>query len=330
MEIYGDELGDGICNFPIPHNGVQDTRTWSQNPYGIYTSKPGYSWLILKKVGFSPHRFFWRTIWKLKMLPKIKIFSWRIGQNILPTFDNIIRIRQGFNNICPRCQSREETLLYALKECPKAREILAAGGLNNRLLNRNYSYFIDWLEDMLRELDNKAAANFLNLFWNSWNDRNSMVFEGIVKINVDATVLHGCSNFGAIARDQDDFVLVGCYKFVEKSMEVNWAELEAFTEGLKFVARLNMAHLILESDNARLVNAINKRMEDITILGQRIKQECMVFNSFSSVKINWIGRKSNIVADELSNLAIKNRADLYFKMEYPLDIHNNIINDAIR
>ncbi|KAH1097294.1 hypothetical protein J1N35_014215 [Gossypium stocksii] len=153
---------------------------------------------------------------------------------------------------------------------------------------------------------------------------------GFVKINVDAAVLHGCSGFDAIARDQDGFVLGGCYKFAEKSMEVTWVELEAFTEGLKLATQLNMARLILESDNVRLVNAINKRMEDITILGQRINQECIVFNSFSSIKINWIGRKSNIVADELSNLAIKNRADLYFEMEYPLDIHNNIINDAIR
>ncbi|KAH1031536.1 hypothetical protein J1N35_043710 [Gossypium stocksii] len=107
-----------------------------------------------------------------------------------------------------------------------------------------------------------------------------------VKINVDVTVLHGCSGFSAIARDQDCFVLGGCYNFAEKSMEVTWAELEAFTKGLKLAARLNVAHLILESDNARLVNAINKRMEDITILGQRMKQECILFNSFSSVKVN--------------------------------------------
>ncbi|KAA3461846.1 reverse transcriptase [Gossypium australe] len=81
---------------------IYGKRTWIQNPHGFYTSKPAYSWLILKKVGFGPHRFLWRAIWKLKMLPKIKIFSWRINHNIFPTFDNVARIRQGFNNICPR------------------------------------------------------------------------------------------------------------------------------------------------------------------------------------------------------------------------------------
>ncbi|KAH1046712.1 hypothetical protein J1N35_037496 [Gossypium stocksii] len=101
-----------------------------------------------------------------------------IGHNILPTFDNIARIRQGINNVCPRCKGTEEMLMHALKECLKAREILVAGGLNNGLLDGHYSNCIDWLEDMFHELDSKAAANFLTLFWNSWNDRNNMVFKG--------------------------------------------------------------------------------------------------------------------------------------------------------
>ncbi|KAH1097300.1 hypothetical protein J1N35_014221 [Gossypium stocksii] len=248
--------------------------------------------------GFGPHRFFWRVIWKLKMLPKIKVFSWRIGQNILPTFDNIARLRQDFNNLCPRCNRREETLIHAMKNCPKAREILAAGGLNNRLLEGDHKNCIDWLEDVFRELDSKATADFLTLLWNNWNDRNNMVFKGTmddatriweraqslssdfrifnlskpsvfnsshgnkgwekpqvgdIKVNVDAAVLNGCSGFGAIARDQDGFVIGGGYKFAEKSMEVIWAELEAFREGLKLAARLNMNNLIVESDSARLV-----------------------------------------------------------------------------
>ncbi|MBA0756366.1 hypothetical protein Gogos_019913 [Gossypium gossypioides] len=130
-EIYGDFLRDCICNLTIPHNGVKDTRTWLQNPHGIYA------------------------------------INWRIGHNILPTFDNIARIRQGFNNTCPRCKNSEETLIHVMKDCPKAREILVAEGLNNSLLDRNYINCIDWLEDVFRELDNKAAADFLTLLWNS-------------------------------------------------------------------------------------------------------------------------------------------------------------------
>ncbi|KAL1172613.1 hypothetical protein V6Z11_A05G360000 [Gossypium hirsutum] len=339
IEIYGDTLGDCICNLPISHNGIKDTRTWIQNPHGIYTTKSAYSWMILKKVGFGPYRFFWRSIWKLKMLPKIKIFSWRIGHNILPTFDNIARIRHGFNNTCPRCQSREETLIHAMKDCSKAREVLVAGGLNNRLLDGDYIDCIDWLEDVFREFDNKAVADFLTLLWNSWNDRNNMVFNGkmdaavmiwerarilskdfrifnfteppvfspiqmnecwekppnsYIKVNVDTAVSKGCSGFGAIARTT-----------------------MVFKEGIKLAKKLKLTQLNLESDSAVLVNKVNKRRQDITILGQRIKQECEAF-------------KKNTVADYLCNLAITNKCDVYFDMDYPLDIHNIILKDAIK
>ncbi|KAA3480405.1 reverse transcriptase [Gossypium australe] len=185
VEIYGEDMGDCICNLPIFHNGIKDTRTWLQNSHVVYTSKSAYSWMILKRVDFGPHRLYWRSIWKLKMLLKIKIFSWQIGHNILPTYDNIARIRQGFNNICPRCKSREETLIHALKDCPKAQDILVADGLNNRLLEGEYNECIDWLEDVFRELGNKAAADLLSLLWNSWNDRNNMIF----KEKMDAAVV---------------------------------------------------------------------------------------------------------------------------------------------
>ncbi|KAH1091666.1 hypothetical protein J1N35_018923 [Gossypium stocksii] len=98
---------------------------------------------------------------------------------------------------------------------------------------------------------------------------------GYIKVNVDAAVLNGCSGFGAIARDQDGFVIGGGYKFAEKSMEVIWAELEAFREGLKLAARLNVNNLIVESDSARLVNAINKRAQDITILACASKRSVL-------------------------------------------------------
>ncbi|KAA3479799.1 reverse transcriptase [Gossypium australe] len=93
IKLYGREIGECICNLLIPTNDVKDIRTWLQNPHGVYTSKSAYSWLSLKRIGFGPHRLFWRIIWKFKMLPKIKVFSRRIGCHILPTYTNIARIR---------------------------------------------------------------------------------------------------------------------------------------------------------------------------------------------------------------------------------------------
>ncbi|MBA0699526.1 hypothetical protein Goari_001156 [Gossypium aridum] len=112
-------------------------------------------------------------------------------------------------------------------------------------------------------------------------------------------------------------------------MDISWAEVEAFKVGLKLAKSLNVGRLTVESDSAMLVNAVNKRRLDITILGQCSRSECDVFSSFELVQVNWTNRNSNYLANSLCKLAIRNENDLYFDMEYPMDIHNIIIRDAI-
>ncbi|MBA0723001.1 hypothetical protein Golax_003622 [Gossypium laxum] len=343
-------MGECICKLPIPPIDVNDSRTWLHNPHGVYTSKFAYSWLSLKRIGFGPHRPFWRIIWKLKMLPKIKVF--RIGHNILPTYANIARIHHNFSTTCPRCKNNEENLIHALKECLKVRETLIIGGLKNRLLDGNYVRCIDWLEDILRELDSKAAADFFTLLWNCWNSRNKMVFQGkdnptmvmweraqtlsndfrIFNLNeppvippTPVTVLNGYVGYGAIARDADGFALAGCCGFANKAIDAVWADLKALTLGLKLASNLKLSKMIMESDNATLINTIKNCDKDVTILGCCVKQECRAIRNFETVHFNWIDRNSNEVVDMLCKIAIKNRCDLMFNMDYPLKIHNVII-----
>ncbi|MFQ6636803.1 hypothetical protein Gotur_013240 [Gossypium turneri] len=70
------------------------------------------------------------------------------------------------------------TLIHALKDCPNAKTILTIGGLGNRLLMKNYACCIDWLEDVLRVLDKKVAADVFTTLWNNWNNHNNYIFRG--------------------------------------------------------------------------------------------------------------------------------------------------------
>lgn len=72
-EIYGDEIGRMICELLLLQHGPPDMIIWFHDSRGIYTIKSGYSCLVLKKVGFVPHRIFWRLIWKLNIPFKLKV-----------------------------------------------------------------------------------------------------------------------------------------------------------------------------------------------------------------------------------------------------------------
>ncbi|MBA0809207.1 hypothetical protein Gohar_024879, partial [Gossypium harknessii] len=81
-----------------------------------------------------------------------------------------------------------------------------------------------------------------------------------------------------------------------KKILVEWAELVAFEESLKVASAINISKVIFESDCANLVNRV---------------------------------KNCNKVADFLCNFAIKNRCNWNFSLEYPKDIHDLIMNDAI-
>lgn len=83
--LYGLELGGKICNIPLISNGPNGRIVWFHSPNGVYTTKSGYSWLILRKMGYGPHRIFWGLIWKLKVTPKVRVFAWRAMTCFLPT-----------------------------------------------------------------------------------------------------------------------------------------------------------------------------------------------------------------------------------------------------
>ncbi|MBA0701330.1 hypothetical protein Goari_021927, partial [Gossypium aridum] len=174
--VYGQDWGDKICNISIGGEGQEDRMVWYHNPHGSYTSKSAYSWLLLKEMGYGPHRFHWKAIWKLDTLPKIWVFAWR--DEILPTNCKIASIRQGFDKGCPRCRAETETVLHALKDCPTSKEVLSTGGWSRSFISKNYDHCSDWLEDLMRVLDKRAMADLMTTLWNCWNNRNNFIFRG--------------------------------------------------------------------------------------------------------------------------------------------------------
>ncbi|KAG8472912.1 hypothetical protein CXB51_034795 [Gossypium anomalum] len=212
--------GDSVCRSLLTNNErrVNDlwdqgqNRTWLHNPHSVYLSKSAYSWLSLKKIDYGPHKLFWRVIWKLKILPKIKVFSWRIDHNILPTYANIARVHHNFSTICPRCKNNEESLIHALKECLKGKDDPA---------------MVVW------ERAEKLSNDFRP---------PTLVCKGWRK--VDAAVLNRNVDYGAIARDVVGFVLAGSYVFENKATDVVWEKLKALALGLKLDSSLNLTKLL--------------------------------------------------------------------------------------
>lgn len=79
-----------------------------------------------KSSSSPPSNKVWGRIWKLRIPNKIKVFAWRVGLNILPTWDNLYRRKIMDDNTCELCRSDSESGIHALWECDIARDIWAS------------------------------------------------------------------------------------------------------------------------------------------------------------------------------------------------------------
>ncbi|MBA0823259.1 hypothetical protein Goarm_020000, partial [Gossypium armourianum] len=162
----------------------------------------------------------------------------RLGHDIIPTCEKISSIRRDVNSLCPRCSMEKDTLIHALKDCPKARAVLAYGGLNKKLLDgsygrRNKRVFQEVEEDAKVIWDRAASLSrdfcIFNLMEKHMTPKP--VVEkgwqkpdpGVIKINFDATVHKKKACYSLVARDTDGFVHSRCVGCVKKDLSVEWA-----------------------------------------------------------------------------------------------------------
>ncbi|KAH1081115.1 hypothetical protein J1N35_020876 [Gossypium stocksii] len=161
-----------------------------------------------------------------------EFYSQEVGENIcklpIPPNDvNDIRmwlqnphgIYTNFSTICPRCKNRDETLLHALKECPKN----CRNNRNNMVFQgKDDPAMVVW--ERARTLSNDFRIFNLNEpsmippipECKGWEKPPN----DFIKINVDAAVSIRIVGYGAIARDADGLVLAGCYGFTTKDIDV--------------------------------------------------------------------------------------------------------------
>ena len=105
---------------------MQDSLVWLFTKNGRYSVKSGYHVVKLLKMAESSsgeasvHRAstsLWSRVWKVRVPNKVKLFSWRACQNILPTWDNLVRRRVMEDASCYFCHRATKTVLHVLSEC---------------------------------------------------------------------------------------------------------------------------------------------------------------------------------------------------------------------
>jgi hypothetical protein len=122
---------EAILNIPLRRGGGEDFWAWGLEQTGVYTVKSAYRALMTHNefmtlaegtvTGTSDsEKHVWTRLWKLKVVPKVRVFWWRVLRGILPVERSLQDRHIAALARCKVCLAANEDMMHALMRCSHA------------------------------------------------------------------------------------------------------------------------------------------------------------------------------------------------------------------
>jgi ribonuclease HI len=132
-----------ILQIPLNTQGFDDFIAWNHTKHGRFTVRSAYylQWKHkfgpragqLSMPGSSVNNPVWKSLWKLKIPGKVKIFIWRAMHGIIPVKSILVNRHVGTSGQCPICYQAAEDIMHLLFKCPTAADLWGALGISSAI-----------------------------------------------------------------------------------------------------------------------------------------------------------------------------------------------------
>jgi hypothetical protein len=102
---------------------------------------------------------------------------WRILHNSLPVRTELNKKGVRCSILCPRCNSKTESITHIFMQCPKVARIWFGSSLTIKFPDQPNPNFIDWLYEFIIYNDESALISIASILYNIWHARNIKVYE---------------------------------------------------------------------------------------------------------------------------------------------------------
>ncbi|KAJ8762621.1 hypothetical protein K2173_008060 [Erythroxylum novogranatense] len=170
-----------IAAIPTPSNDRgADLPIWRLTSNGNFSIKSAYD--LLTKDFTQEEKDIWKVVWKWKGPQRVKTFLWLLSHGKLLTNEAWLRRNLAPSTSCPICQDHTKSILHAIRDCPKVREMWKSL-VPRKAWEQFFSNPIDrWLLSNIRENQQGVeGVEWRMLFvvgcWLMWKWRNHEVFD---------------------------------------------------------------------------------------------------------------------------------------------------------
>ena len=167
---------------PIPLTNMEDSFCWGFSSSGDFTTKSA-TWRAHENITHDQESWKFNWIWKLNVMPNIRIFLWQLCHNTLPTRANLLRKGIYVDPVCPACLSEIEDIDHLFVGCHMVKKTWDLTVSHNWLTSQPFPQSLPSVWEGLHNLytaRNSYLTRVAILSWSIWKSRNSMVFSIIM------------------------------------------------------------------------------------------------------------------------------------------------------
>lgn len=126
-----------VCKIPVSYSNSSDCFIWHHTKTGEYTIKSGYAKRrtsmtrvnpALPSSSFTPSSVMWNKLWAIPIVPKVRMFMWKVVRNWVASRENLFRRKCSPNSSCPICDSANESIKHFLFYCPWSKVVWFGSG----------------------------------------------------------------------------------------------------------------------------------------------------------------------------------------------------------
>ena len=120
----------------------------------------------------------WSRLWKLKVIPRVRVLWWRVLQGILPVEATLKYRHIATVSTCKICLHSNEDMMHALLECPYTRQFWDA--MPEWIdVKRPTLHPLTWSRDILcdDQFSESDRATLVTVMWTIWTSQNNITHD---------------------------------------------------------------------------------------------------------------------------------------------------------
>ena len=167
-----------IQSIPIPVTDIADSFCWGYAGNGVFSTKTA-TWKAHDNIDRAQPKWKYHWLWKLDVMPKIRVFLWQLCHNALPSRGTLLRRGLQLDPLCPMCSMDIEDSDHIFMHCPMAQKVWDMAVQHQWIPSQPFVHYGTPLREALHLLAQNhypRLSRVVLLLWSLWKSRNAFIF----------------------------------------------------------------------------------------------------------------------------------------------------------